>query len=119
MKVLMTELAGHDLDGLGATSRAAVLEAIHALAEPAADDPTVDVPGYDAEVRLHAVRPDGSVLVYRVADIDDDGTDEVVVLTVFSSERLAPAAFGRHLSGAAESTQIGHEILSTIATSLR
>lgn len=122
MDIKLTHVARQDLDRLDGSVSDQVTKALrYDLPASFTKDPTFKLAELGTDVRAHTLDDSGLVALYNLRDVDGDGTDEIVVLTIMelspgikkgmpfdASKSLIP------LQHAPKSARIGHELLHNI-----
>lgn len=86
LKIKMTKTAGKDLDALDPAVRSLFLTRIREeLPVAMSTDQTLTLTD-GTEVRIHVLDRNGPVALYRMFDVDDDGEEEAVILTILAPD---------------------------------
>lgn len=125
MEIKLTGVAKRELDELPATTRQALVARLKEELGPSSlgTDPSVHLDELGVTVRVHSTGDGLPIVLYRVFDVDADGEDEVVVMTLvprdevqISASSTLPAESASDLISApsTRSARIGHELLTKL-----
>ncbi len=101
MKIKVSEVARRDLDALDGSVRRRVIRGLRDGLPTAVVTDQILTLADGTETRIHPFGRTDPVVIYRMVDVDSDGEDEAVVLTIIERDIVStltkPAPYARSL----------------------